>query len=240
MPRRRLELPRHFCHRYLKPARLPIPPPGRRGGGYLLGRTCLCQTLFDEMFQGVAPLCRTTSHAVASTLAPRSSFRYKHCPTAPRPEGRRQKSGFGESDVLSVSGSHGFRRVRVHRPPPDQTVGEDRHDNPRRDPPPEQRQLPAHQRRGRPDHSDRRQHQRRRFGRRRGARRRHRHQPDRHPVRIRRQHFPRHPGRSAGPDRPRRKGGGRSALRPDFGDRRRRRLDSRNTHAPRPPASRPC
>ena len=28
MPRRRLELPRHRCHRYLKPARLPIPPSG--------------------------------------------------------------------------------------------------------------------------------------------------------------------------------------------------------------------
>ena len=28
VPRRRLELPRHRCHRYLKPARLPIPPPG--------------------------------------------------------------------------------------------------------------------------------------------------------------------------------------------------------------------
>ena len=29
VPRRRLELPRPFGHRYLKPARLPIPPPGR-------------------------------------------------------------------------------------------------------------------------------------------------------------------------------------------------------------------
>ena len=28
MPRRRLELPRPRGHRYLKPARLPIPPPG--------------------------------------------------------------------------------------------------------------------------------------------------------------------------------------------------------------------
>ena len=28
VPRRRLELPRPFGHRYLKPARLPIPPPG--------------------------------------------------------------------------------------------------------------------------------------------------------------------------------------------------------------------
>src|SRR4051794_32363191 len=31
VPRRRLELPRPFGHRYLKPARLPIPPPGRPG-----------------------------------------------------------------------------------------------------------------------------------------------------------------------------------------------------------------
>src|SRR5579883_1262857 len=29
VPRRRLELPRAFAHRYLKPARLPIPPPGQ-------------------------------------------------------------------------------------------------------------------------------------------------------------------------------------------------------------------
>ncbi|CBS88059.1 protein of unknown function [Azospirillum lipoferum 4B] len=41
VPRRRLELPRHFCHRYLKPARLPIPPPGlgaRCVGGCLMIR----------------------------------------------------------------------------------------------------------------------------------------------------------------------------------------------------------
>src|SRR5262245_60557055 len=30
VPRRRLELPRPCGHWYLKPARLPIPPPGRR------------------------------------------------------------------------------------------------------------------------------------------------------------------------------------------------------------------
>src|SRR5262249_46850525 len=30
VPRRRLELPRPFGHRYLKPARLPIPPPGQQ------------------------------------------------------------------------------------------------------------------------------------------------------------------------------------------------------------------
>src|SRR4029077_16148363 len=30
VPRRRLELPRPCGHRYLKPARLPIPPPGHR------------------------------------------------------------------------------------------------------------------------------------------------------------------------------------------------------------------
>src|ERR1700723_862875 len=29
VPRRRLELPRPCGHRYLKPARLPIPPPGQ-------------------------------------------------------------------------------------------------------------------------------------------------------------------------------------------------------------------
>ena len=32
VPRRRLELPRPCGHRYLKPARLPIPPPGHRCG----------------------------------------------------------------------------------------------------------------------------------------------------------------------------------------------------------------
>jgi hypothetical protein len=31
VPRRRLELPRGCPHRYLKPARLPIPPPGLLG-----------------------------------------------------------------------------------------------------------------------------------------------------------------------------------------------------------------
>src|SRR3954468_3239613 len=54
VPRRRLELPRHFCHRYLKPARLPIPPPGRRGAGiYWPGRGL--SNAFGEMFQGGPP-----------------------------------------------------------------------------------------------------------------------------------------------------------------------------------------
>ena len=34
VPRRRLELPRPCGHRYLKPARLPIPPPGHRGAAW--------------------------------------------------------------------------------------------------------------------------------------------------------------------------------------------------------------
>src|SRR3546814_13506797 len=33
VPRRRLELPRGLPHRYLKPARLPIPPPGKWRSG---------------------------------------------------------------------------------------------------------------------------------------------------------------------------------------------------------------
>src|SRR3546814_19653504 len=37
VPRRRLELPRPLGHRYLKPARLPIPPPGQRGPLYYSG-----------------------------------------------------------------------------------------------------------------------------------------------------------------------------------------------------------
>ena len=35
VPRRRLELPRPCGHWHLKPARLPIPPPGHRGLWYL-------------------------------------------------------------------------------------------------------------------------------------------------------------------------------------------------------------
>ncbi len=38
VPRRRLELPRPCGHRYLKPARLPIPPPGLRGNHGERGR----------------------------------------------------------------------------------------------------------------------------------------------------------------------------------------------------------
>src|SRR3546814_19692831 len=37
VPRRRLELPRPLGHRYLKPARLPIPPPGQLGPLYYSG-----------------------------------------------------------------------------------------------------------------------------------------------------------------------------------------------------------
>src|SRR5215475_1811962 len=37
VPRRRLELPRPFGHRYLKPARLPIPPPGQQEGAIVVG-----------------------------------------------------------------------------------------------------------------------------------------------------------------------------------------------------------
>src|SRR3984885_11784635 len=46
VPRRRLELPRPCGHRYLKPARLPIPPPGhslrasRSGPGRAVGGRC--------------------------------------------------------------------------------------------------------------------------------------------------------------------------------------------------------
>ena len=43
VPRRRLELPRPFGHRYLKPARLPIPPPGQplaRCPGRRVGARC--------------------------------------------------------------------------------------------------------------------------------------------------------------------------------------------------------
>src|SRR5258705_12994929 len=39
VPRRRLELPRPFGHRNLKPARLPIPPPGLQKAAILARRS---------------------------------------------------------------------------------------------------------------------------------------------------------------------------------------------------------
>src|SRR3546814_12916758 len=45
VPRRRLELPRGLPHRYLKPARLPIPPPGHWRSGKSLNDAILVNRL---------------------------------------------------------------------------------------------------------------------------------------------------------------------------------------------------
>src|SRR3546814_19454639 len=45
VPRRRLELPRGLPHRYLKPARLPIPPPGQWRSGRSLNDAILVNRL---------------------------------------------------------------------------------------------------------------------------------------------------------------------------------------------------
>src|SRR5262245_62061728 len=54
VPRRRLELPRPCGHRYLKPARLPIPPPGHRRGLAILARGGWKSTGFSRLSSGFA------------------------------------------------------------------------------------------------------------------------------------------------------------------------------------------
>src|SRR5215510_2770480 len=103
VPRRRLELPRHFCHRYLKPARLPIPPPGLRrrrlspgdaqsqpAFAYCEGREALyiCG-LSDTRARDSGLICR----------------RFRRCRQA-RPRGIRE--GKMAAGVITVFGGSGF------------------------------------------------------------------------------------------------------------------------------------